>query len=167
MPALDSHEQSRMPLWEHLGALRSALFRSIAAITLGCVVTYTYIEPIMAFLEKPLLDVLPVGQAKLYYTGLTDKFVVYIKVCILSSTLLVSPYLLYEFWRFVSPGLYRNEKRFVVPFLAFGTVSFLLGLAFAYVLVIPYGYKFLIEFGSSPQPARPFGTRRRRCALGR
>lgn len=148
-----SVDEHRMPLWEHLGELRSGIFRALVAIVLGCVVTYFYIEPIMAFLEKPLLDVLPSGQAKLYYTGLTDKFVVYLKVTVLASMLLTSPYLLYEVWRFVSPALYRNEKRFLAPFLTFGTVSFVVGLAFAYTIVIPYGYKFLIEFGSPTEQA--------------
>jgi sec-independent protein translocase protein TatC len=148
-----NQEESRMPLWEHLEDLRSGLIRALVVTVLGCILTYAFIEPIMAFLEKPLLDVLPPGQAKLYYTGLTDKFVVYLKVCVLASMLLVSPYLLYEVWRFISPALHRHEKRFLIPFLTFGTVSFVLGLAFAYYLVIPYGYKFLVEFGSPDEQA--------------
>ncbi len=146
-------EQYRMPLWEHLDELRSGLIRSLVAIVLGCIATYTYIEPIMTFLEKPLLDVLPAGQARLYYTGLTDKFVIYLKVTVLTSMLVISPYLLYEVWRFISPALHRHEKRFLVPFLFLGTLSFVVGLAFAYYLVIPYGYKFLIEFGSPTEQA--------------
>jgi sec-independent protein translocase protein TatC len=146
-------EQARMPLWEHLDHLRSGLIRALIAITVGCIATYTYIEPIMRFLEKPLLDVLPAGQARLYYTGLTDKFVIYLKVTVLTSMLFISPYLLYEVWRFISPALHRHEKRFLVPFLFFGTLSFLVGLGFAYYLVIPYGYKFLIDFGSPTEQA--------------
>ncbi len=142
-----------MPIWEHLDQLRSGLIRSLVAITLGCVLTYYFVEPIIQFLEKPLLDVLPKEHARLYYTGLTDKFVVYIKVTVLASLLLTTPYLLYEVWRFVSPGLLRNEKRFLVPFLCFGTVSFVGGLFFAYYLVIPYGYQFLVEFGSPSEQA--------------
>jgi sec-independent protein translocase protein TatC len=149
----DPSEQYRMPLWEHLDDLRSGLIRALVAIVLGCIATYAYIEPIMAFLEKPLLDVLPAGQAKLYYTGLTDKFVVYLKVTVLTSMLIISPYLLYEVWRFISPALHRHEKRFLIPFLFFGTLSFVVGLAFAYYLVIPYGYKFLVEFGSPTEQA--------------
>ncbi len=153
MSAEDVQFEARMPVWEHLGELRSGLIRSLLVVLFGCVLCYNFIQPIMAFLEKPLLDVLPVGQAKLYYTGLTDKFMVYLKVCILSSVLLTSPYHLYEVWRFVSPALHRNEKRFLVPFLIFGTASFWLGLTFAYYVVIPYGYEFLIQFGSSSEQA--------------
>ena len=78
-------EEQRMPLWEHLDELRSGVIRSLIALVLGCILTYTYIEPIMVFLERPLLDVLPPGQAKLYYTGLTDKFVIYLKVTVIAS----------------------------------------------------------------------------------
>lgn len=152
-PETNSNSERRMPLWEHLDELRSGIIRVLIAITLGCIATYTYIEPIMRFLERPLLDVLPAGEARLYYTGLTDKFVVYLKVCILTSMFVVSPYLLYELWRFISPALYRHEKKFLLPFLCLGTFSFALGLAFAYYAVIPYGYKFLIEFGSPTETA--------------
>jgi sec-independent protein translocase protein TatC len=146
-------EEGRMPLWEHLDQLRSGMIRSILVVLVGFAVTYAYAEPIMAFLERPLLVLLPAGEAHLYYTGLTDKFVTYLTVCLLSSILLVSPYLLYEVWRFVSPALYRNEKRFLIPFLFFGSLSFLIGISFAYLIVIPYGYKFLIEFGSPSERA--------------
>lgn len=152
-PTEAGFDPSRMPLWEHLDQLRAGLIRSLIAVLAGCILTYSFIETIMVFLEKPLLDVLPAGQAHLYYTGLTDKFVVYLKVTVMSSVLLLSPYLLYEVWRFISPALHRNEKRFLIPFLFFGSVSFFLGLGFAYTIVIPFGYKFLVEFGSPTEQA--------------
>ncbi|MBY0370938.1 twin-arginine translocase subunit TatC [bacterium] len=153
MPDLEEEARSQMPLWQHLDELRSGVFRSLIAIAVGFAIAYAFIDPIMAFLEKPLTELLPEGEAHLYYTGLTDKFVVYLKVCVLAGSFFMSPYLLYEFWRFISPALYRNERRFLIPFLAFGTVSFGVGLAFAYWVVIPYGYKFLIEFGSPNERA--------------
>lgn len=148
----DEADESRMPLVEHLDHLRGGLIRSMIVITLGFIVAYSYAEIIMRFLEQPILRLLPSHEG-LYYTGLTDKFMTYMKVSFLSSLLLVSPYLLYEVWRFVSPGLLRNEKRFVVPFLFLGSLSFFAGLAFAYYVVIPYGYEFLINFGSPEDKA--------------
>ncbi len=150
----DAHapEETRMALWEHLDELRGAIIRSLLAIGLGLCATYAYAGRIMLFLEKPLLDVLPKDQAKLYFTGVADKFVIYIKVAVLASVALTAPYLLWEIWRFVAPALYRHEKKFVAPFLILGTIAFFTGLAFSYYIVVPYGYKFLIEFGAdNPQ----------------
>lgn len=152
MPPHDS-ENAEMPLWQHLDELRQAIFRSLIALSIGFAIAYYFSDELVHFLEQPLLQLLPEGRAHLYYTGLTDKFVVYLKVCLVAGLFFISPYLLYEIWRFVSPGLVRNEKRFLVPFLFFGTVSFVLGLVFAYTVVIPYGYAFLIGFGSPTDQA--------------
>jgi sec-independent protein translocase protein TatC len=99
------------------------------------------------------MDALPEGSKNLYFTGISDKFFIYFKVSIYAAIVLVSPYLLYEVWRFISPGLHRHEKRFVVPFLFLGSFFFALGIVFCYTLVIPYGYKFLLNFGSPDEKA--------------
>lgn len=142
-------EEARMPLWQHLDELRRVLIRSVMVLGAGCCLTYLFSDRIVLFLEKPLLGVLPAGAKHLYFTGIADKFIVYFKISFLSSLLLTGPFLLYQVWIFVSPALYRHEKRFAVPFVTFGFISFVVGLAFTYVVLIPYGYKFLIEFGSS------------------
>jgi sec-independent protein translocase protein TatC len=144
---------SRMPLWEHLDELRRALIKSLVAIALGLAVTYNYSDRIVLFLQKPLLKILPPDNQHLYYTGIADKFVIYFKVSVLASLMITAPFLLYQIWTFVSPALYRNERRFVGPFVFLGTISFLAGLAFSYYVVIPYGYKFLIEFGGDTDQA--------------
>ncbi len=137
-----------MPLWEHLDELRTRLIRCLVAIVIGVAITYNFSEYIVLFLEKPLLNLLPESEAHLYFTGLTDKFMTYLKVSVLSAIAITYPYLMYEIWRFVAPGLYRDERRFALPFIVVGTFAFLAGLAFAYWVVIPYGYHFLINFGS-------------------
>jgi sec-independent protein translocase protein TatC len=146
---MEELDDSRMPLWEHLGELRSVLIRSIVAFLLGLVVTYNFSEPIVQFLERPLLSLLPADQSHLYFTGVADKFIIYFKVAAIAAFALTSPYILFQVWSFISPALYRREKRFVVPFLLSGTGTFLLGLAFAYYVLIPFGYRFLIRFGSA------------------
>lgn len=153
LPMSENLDEKRMQLWEHLAELRGALVRSLVAISLGFCLTYTYIEPILKFLERPLFDALPPGERHLYFTGITDKFFIYLKISIYSSIALTSPYLLYEVWRFISPGLYQREKRFVLPFLFLGSFFFFTGVAFAYYLVIPYGYQFLLNFGSPDEKA--------------
>lgn len=150
---MSTPEDFRMPLWEHLDELRKGLVRSLLAVGVAMIATYNYCEPIMEFLERPLLDLLPEGERHLYYTGIADKFVIYFKVSIIAAFAAVSPYILYQVWRFISPALYSHERKFAVPFLTMGTCSFFIGVAFAYYVVIPYGYKFLIEFGSGNDKA--------------
>jgi len=143
----------RMPLTGHLDELRSSIIRVIVAFFIAVIVTYSFSEPIVAFLEKPLLGVLPEGETHLYFTGLADKFLVYIRVSILAAFTLISPLILFEVWKFISPALYKHEKRLAIPFIFFGSFSFVLGLAFAYYVLIPYSYQFLINFGSENDKA--------------
>ena len=151
-PTNDS-KSGRMPVWQHLDELRQRLLWSLAAVVAGVCVTYFFLEKLIWILEKPLLDILPAHRQYLYFTGLTDKFVVYFQVCILAGCFLVSPFLFYQLWRFVAPGLREKERKFVVPFVLGATFAFALGVAFAYFLILPYGYKFLIEFGSPTDQA--------------
>lgn len=137
-----------MPLWQHLDELRAALVRSLIAILIAFCVTYYYSDFIVRFLEQPLLDILPAENQKLYFTGIADKFFIYLKVSIIAAIALASPYLFYQIWWFIAPGLKPAERKFAGPFVLFATTTFLMGVAFAYYLVIPYGYKFLIEFAS-------------------
>lgn len=142
-----------MPLWEHLDELRSAVIRIIVVLGLVAALCFHYAEPIVRFLEKPLLDALPAGEKQLYFTGIADKFLMYFKVSLLTALAICSPYLLFELWRFVAPALYRHEKRVALPFLVLGSASFVAGLAFGYWVVLPYSYEFLINFGSPTDKA--------------
>jgi sec-independent protein translocase protein TatC len=142
-----------MALWEHLDDLRGAMIRSLLALFAGVIVTYNFSERIVHYLEEPLLRILPPGNRSLYYTGITDKFFIYLKVAVIAAAILMSPYLFYEIWKFASPGLYRRERRFLLPFVGFGSGAFIAGICFAFYLVIPTGYKFLIQFGSPNERA--------------
>ncbi len=144
----ESHEDS-MPLWQHLEELRGVLLKSLLIVSLGFCVTYYFSERLIQFLEAPILTVLPTGEKNLYFTGITDKFLVYLKVSFYCSLILSSPFLLKQIWNFVSPALKENERKFAVPFLILGTLAFLVGVAFAYYVVIPSGYRFLIQFGGA------------------
>jgi len=145
--------KTTMPLWAHLDELRKALIRLLVVLGVSTCVTYQYSDQIVYFLEKPLLDILPEGEKFLYFTGIADKFVIYFKISILASLFLTCPYLLFEIWRFIAPGLYGKEKKFAIPFMFLGTVSFFLGSAFAYYIIVPFGYEFLIQFGSPTDKA--------------
>lgn len=142
-------DTSRMALWEHLDDLRKALIRVIIVLGLVTAVTYNYAEKLLYWLEKPLLDALPQEHRKLYFTGITDKFFVYLKASIYAAIAVGVPYLLWEIWRFVSPGLYSKERKLVLPFIFLGSLFFFLGCVFGYTVVIPYGYQFLVNFAPS------------------
>src|SRR5437868_4545869 len=88
-------EEMRMPLTGHLGDLRRVLVKALLAIGLGFGVVYSFADKIIDFLQKPLLQFFPEGQKFLYFTGITDKFFIYLQVSVLTSVLLVLPYLLY------------------------------------------------------------------------
>lgn len=149
LPPPSPDNDTAMPLWQHLDELRGVLIRCLVAVMVSLCVTYYFSEQLVLFLEQPLLDILPEGQQRLYFTGITDKFFVYLQVSIICAIFLASPYLFYQLWKFIAPGLKANERRFAIPFVTFATFTFALGLSFSYYIVIPYGYKFLIEFAGT------------------
>lgn len=146
-------EETRMPLIDHLGDLRSCLIRSLLAFLVGFGICYNYSGVLVELLQRPLISILPPGEAKLYFTGVTDKFFVYLKVSAMAGVIVVYPYLLYQVWKFVAPGLYKHERKFLLPFLLLGTLAFVGGVGFAFFIVIPYGYEFLINFGDGSEQA--------------
>ena len=109
----DEIESSRMPLWQHLDELRSSLFRCLAILTVGLCFTWNYSESIIRFLEEPLLELLPITDRHLYFTGITEKFFIYFKISTYAALALTSPLLVREFWLFLAPALYKNEKKFL------------------------------------------------------
>ena len=135
------------PITQHLEDLRKCLIRSLLGMVAGAILTFNYISPVIEFLEQPLLQALPPDRMHLYFTGIADKFMTYFKVGLLMSFLVSMPFILYQVWIFVSPGLYRHEKKFALPFVIFSFVSFVAGTAFAYYVVLPTGFDFLIHFG--------------------
>lgn len=149
----DSSESSGAGLWDHVGDLRKILIRCLIAIGLGLILTFTYSEPIVFFLQKPLLVLLPPERRHLYYTGITDKFMVYLQISVLASLALTFPYILSQVWKLIAPALDKGQRRFAIPFICFGTISFFIGLSFAYWVLIPLGYKYLIDFGSTQDEA--------------
>jgi sec-independent protein translocase protein TatC len=140
-------EDNRMPLWQHLAELRDVLVKGLIAVGLVWLVTYYFCDRIGIVLQQPILKVLPESQRHLYFFGVAEKFMVYFKLSIVSAVGIVSPYLIYLAWWFVAPGLYKHEKKFLVPFLFFGSITFVIGVLFGYFVVLPACYRFLINFG--------------------
>lgn len=140
-----------MSLMEHLEELRTRLLRSVIILAAAFGPCWYYVDEIFAFLQRPILKLLPPGK-KLAYTGMTDPFILYFKVAALAAVFAASPFILYQFWRFIAPGLYKHERRYLLPFLFFGSVFFLAGGAFAYYVAFPLAAEFLLKIGGAFEP---------------
>jgi len=150
-PPGEPEESGKMSFLEHLDELRRRIIHILVFIVLGFCACFYFSDRIYDFLAVPLTKSLPPGMRPVF-TRLTDPFSLYMKVSILAGIFLTAPLTLYEVWKFISPGLYRKEKRFVLPFLFSSVMLFLTGGAFAYYIVLPRAYEFLLKLGGSFQP---------------
>lgn len=143
-----------MSFLDHLEELRRRIIYSIVAIAVGFFACWGYAEKIVGWMQKPIMEALQRNgmPQTLVYLNPTDPFNLYLKVAALAGLFVSCPIVLYQVWMFISPGLYRNEKRYVTPFM-FSTVGlFLAGGAFGYKLVYPAALEFLIGYGKQFQP---------------
>ena len=146
-PSTDPEDElPRMGFFEHLEELRKRLIVSLITVFVTFLGAWSWAPEIFEFLARPIKRVLPPGQ-NLAYTTLTEPFLMYFRVALLAGTLAASPILLWQVWLFISPALYRREKRWVFPFVFFGVVFFLSGCAFAYYEAFPLVVGFLIGVG--------------------
>ncbi len=148
MSASDDLDDSAAPLIEHLAELRTRLIRSVIAFLIGMVICFTVATPIFNFLTDPLCRVLSErGQdCDLIFISPQEGFFVAIKVSLLGGLMLSFPVIAHQMWRFVAPGLYRNEKNAFLPFLVASPAMFLLGASFAFYIVTPLAYDFFLGF---------------------
>ena len=137
----------KQPFLSHLKELRDRILVCVIAVGIAFVITYRFKEKIFAFLMEPFVKVMP-PKSFFIFTGITEAFITYFKIAIVSAVFLALPVMLYEFWKFVSPGLYEKEKRYVYPFIVWGSFCFLLGLSFCYFLVLPFVYKFFVGYSA-------------------
>ena len=142
----DASSIRKMSFLEHLDELRKRLIRVIIAVIIAFLFCWYFAREIYHFLEIPILQLLPEGK-KLVYIGVTDPFFLLMKVALLAALFFSSPYVLYELWLFVSPGLYKREKRYAVPFVAFSSLFFVGGGAFGYYVAFPMACQFLLKMG--------------------
>ncbi|MGH8712035.1 MAG: twin-arginine translocase subunit TatC, partial [Burkholderiales bacterium] len=132
----------------HLIELRDRLLRSILALMLVFLCLFPWAGDIYALIAKPMLKALPQG-GQMIATEVTTPFFVPMKVTLMAAFVIALPFILYQLWAFVAPGLYANEKRLVGPLIIASTLLFLCGMAFAYFLVFPVVFGFII--GIAPQ----------------
>ena len=135
-----------MSFFEHLGELRKRILYSILFIVVFFMGSWPFVDKIYLWLAQPVLQYLPEGET-LAFTSLTEPFMMYIKLAFISGLFLSSPFIFHQMWLFLSPALYKKEKRMVFPFVFFTTVFFLLGGAFGYYYVFPWACRFFLEVG--------------------
>ena len=138
----------RMSFLEHLEELRKRIINACLGIAVGVGLSFFFIQQIYDFLTAPAIKTLPPGS-KLIYTQPTEAFSLYINISLISGIVFAAPFIMYQVWKFIAPGLYSNEKKFVIPFVLFSTLGFLGGAAFNHYVAYPF---IMIYFASFNTP---------------
>lgn len=152
---LDLKNGAKMPFMGHLAELRRRLIISSLAVALGFAICFYYARPIFGVLMRPLLMAMPEGERQVIFTSLPEPFFTYLKVGLAGGVLLALPVLFYQIWVFISPGLYRGERRHIIPFVIWSTVLFVVGAVFGYLIVFPLGFRFFLGFSDETIKALP------------
>jgi len=145
---------NEQPLISHLGEFRKRLVACAIAVGVGFAICYAFSEELFQILAMPLKKNLAEGE-RLVFTNLPDMFFVYLKTAFVAGLLLASPFIFYQVWMFIAPGLYKREKTLVLPFIFFSTLLFVGGGLFGYFVVFPFGFKFFLSFENEYLQALP------------
>nr|WP_279355650.1 twin-arginine translocase subunit TatC [Fundidesulfovibrio agrisoli] len=136
-----------MSLLDHLEELRTRLIRIIFAAVIGFAACFAFAERILEVLLHPLKSVLP-PKSELITTSLTEGFFISMKASFVAGLFLVSPYIFYQIWSFIAPGLYEEERKLAIPVAFFTALCFVSGACFGYFIVFPFGFQFLAQYAS-------------------
>ena len=148
-------EEDKLPFTEHLEELRSRLIICFVAVGVGFFIAYFFKERLFDILVAPLKAVMQEGD-RLIFTGLPEAFFTYLKVSLLAGILAAAPVILYQFWMFISPGLYRKERRLLVPITLLSSFFFIGGALFGYFVVFPLGFQILYGVCHRNHPPHAF-----------
>ncbi len=147
----DEIETSSAPLIEHLTELRSRLIWSLLAFIICVIALFPFSDNVFSFLANPIVELLS-NQDKppeLIFTGMQQGFMVNVKISMFGGFIIAFPFIGFQLWKFVAPGLYRKEKMAFLPFLIASPILFLIGAAFAYFVVLPIAFNFFLSFQNS------------------
>ena len=136
-----------MSLLGHLGELRRRLTRSVIIVLLGFIACYSISVQLYDFVSGPLKAALPEGSTMIY-TSPQGAFFTYMKVSLMASIFLTSPFTFYQIWAFIAPGLYSEEKKVIMPLALLSAMFFLSGATFCYMLVFPLAFQFFMGFAT-------------------
>jgi sec-independent protein translocase protein TatC len=158
----DDDASGKMSFLEHLDELRKRIINAVLGIVVGIGLSFFYIQRIYDFLIGPAIATLPPGESRLIFTQPTEAFSLYIQISLISGAVIAAPWIMYQVWKFIAPGLYSNEKRFVVPFVLFSTIGLLAGGAFNHYVAYPFIMTYFASFNTPdlvymPQLSYVFG----------
>jgi len=140
----------------HIAELRSRLIKIVIIYFIFFLIAFIFWKDIFAWMSAPLLEALKMEKnSHIIFTGLAEPFFTAVKISLFAGFFFSLPFILYQVWAFVAPGLYEHEKKLIIPFVFWGTIMFILGAAFAYYIVFPVGFKVLVTFGGSEFTAMP------------
>lgn len=148
-------EDEKIPFTSHLEELRHRIIVCLFATLAGLCISYYFKEKLFDFLVRPLVKVMGKEKLVLIYTSLPEAFFTYFKVAMIGGVILASPIIMYQFWMFMAPGLYRDERRLFAPLIILSVFFFIGGAAFGYFVVFPVGFEFFLEFASENIKAMP------------
>ena len=151
---------SSAPLMEHLKELRNRILISVAALAVACIVGYLIWKPVFDILSQPMCHAMEVRgqQCQFILIKLQEGFFVAVKIAVWAGFAMAFPVIAFQLWRFVAPGLYRNEKSAFLPFLVASPAMFIAGAAFAYYLILPGAFAFFLSYQDDFQKAMSDGT---------
>ncbi len=154
--APDSEEDApEMSFLAHMDELRKRLTRCLIAAGVGFLACYYFSVQLFDILMAPLVKVLP-PESTLIYTSLPEGFFTYVKVAMVAGIFLASPYIFYQIWMFIIPGLYPEERKWLIPIAILSAVCFTVGATFGYSVVFPFGFQFFMDFAT--ETIRPMPT---------
>ena len=136
-----------MSFLEHLDELRKRIVSSLLGVCVGVLASFAFINQIVNFLLAPTRAVLPAGS-RMIYTQPGEAFGLYIQVSLIVGVVVAAPWILYQVWLFIAPGLYANEKRLAIPFVAFGTIGFISSTLVNHYITFPFMMKFFASFNN-------------------
>ena len=144
-PGQGPEDDIHLTLRDHLVELRKRLMWAVLFLSLGFGASWNWSKEIFHFLMRPVFAALPDGEKALHFSSSVEPFVIYLKVALYAGLFLSLPLILWQLWAFIAPGLYRRERRAVLPFVATATLCFVAGAAFCYVFILPAAFDFLIH----------------------
>lgn len=145
-----------MTFTEHLNELRVRLMRCLIGAFVGFLLCYGFAEQLFLILMQPLVDLLAPTGGALIYTGLPEAFFTHLKVAFIAGLFVASPYIFYQLWMFIAPGLYAGERKYMIPVALCSAICFISGALFGYFVVFPFGFQFFLGYATEfikPMPS--------------
>jgi sec-independent protein translocase protein TatC len=142
-----------MTFLEHLEELRVRLVHSLVALVIAFAACWSYADPLFHFITQPLRKAYP--SIQIIFTAPTEGFMLYMKMSFFAGIFLAAPYVLYQVWAFIAPGLYPHERAYALPFILFGSLFFVLGGAFGHYVLFPMTFEFLGQYGGRDMTFMP------------